>query len=228
MLKAQFRTRRGGDRSPRTIAKVGYIKRVMALTVCCSIAATGLTLVSLHRASATISYGPSRSEVADICQPPFGFGMRPGVLLIHGGGWVGGDKAAYSDRCRALARQGYTVMNVNYRLATGAPEHAWPAALDDACMAFGWMQKNAPALDLDSKRIGVLGDSAGGQLAIFLGVDGRRSGIRCVVEESGPVDLLTAPSFVAAVSPAVFLAQPIQTTYRNASPCSLLAETPCP
>jgi acetyl esterase/lipase len=165
-----------------------------------------------------VSYGPLPGEVADICQPFLGFGARPGVLLIHGGGWAGGDKAAYSDRCQDLARQGYTVMNINYRLADGEPGHAWPAALDDAHMALGWMQKNASALDLDSKRIGVLGDSAGGQLAIFLGVNGRRFGIRCVVEESGPVDLLTAPSFVAAVSPAVFLAQPIQTTYRNASP----------
>ncbi len=187
-----------------------------------------LLLAADAGAPTAVQYGPLHDEAADICRPDLAAGPRPGVLLIHGGGWVGGDKATNGERCRDLAQAGLTVMNINYRLADGTPQHAWPAALDDAHLALAWMRRNARTIGLDRQRIAVVGDSVGGQLAVFLGADGRGSGIRCVIEESGPVDLPTAPSFTAAVSPSVFPAQPLAAAYRSASPIFAITKDTVP
>jgi acetyl esterase/lipase len=139
----------------------------------------------------------------------------PAILLIHGGGWLGGDKVALSQRCHLLAGYGYLVVNINYRLANGTPNHSWPAALEDARRALTWIQANADSLGVDRKRIGVIGESVGGELALLLGQTG---GVRCVVSESAPTDLLTAPSFTSVISPLVFTSKPIEDDYRTASP----------
>ena len=175
-------------------------------------------------AAPDVQYGPLPSQRADVCRPVIDMGPRPGILMIHGGGWIAGDKSAYNATCRDFARLGYTVVNINYRLANTKPENACPAALDDARLALGWMKASAASLGLDPKRIGIFGDSSGAQLALFLGAAGFREGVKCVVEVSGPVDLLTAPSFVALVSPSVFSGFRTEATYRSASPIFLLGK----
>ena len=175
-----------------------------------------------------VKYGPLAEENAEICQPRMDLGPRPAVLMIHGGGWMGGDKAGLSQRCRALAARGYTVVNINYRLVNGEPDHSWPAALDDARQALGWIRANADTLEVDAARVGVMGDSVGGELALFLGAGGRHSGVRCTVVESGPVDLLTAPSFTAKIDPMVFTAKPIEDAYRSASPVYTITHASAP
>jgi acetyl esterase len=88
---------------------------------------------------------------------------RPGPLLLylHGGGWVFGSPATYDGVCRFIARHARVrVLSASYRLA---PEHRFPAAVDDARAALEWTTANADALGAD--RVGVGGDSAGGNLA---------------------------------------------------------------
>ncbi len=89
---------------------------------------------------------------------------RPGLLVwFHGGGWVLGDIDTHDDVCRTLNnRTGHTVLSVDYRLA---PEHPFPAGLDDCVQATTWAFENADALGIDAARIAVGGDSAGGNLA---------------------------------------------------------------
>jgi acetyl esterase len=96
---------------------------------------------------------------------------QPCLLFLHGGGWVLGSLATHDALCRALARRlGAAVLAVDYRLA---PEHPYPAALEDALAALRWLAEAGPALDLDPARIAVGGDSAGGNLAAVLALMGR-------------------------------------------------------
>lgn len=98
-------------------------------------------------------------------------GSGPGLLYLHGGGWVFGSIDSHDGICRRLANLAQCrVLAVDYRLA---PEHPFPAALDDAVAAMAWMAANAAGLGIDPARIAVGGDSAGGNLAAVLALMGR-------------------------------------------------------
>ena len=87
---------------------------------------------------------------------------RPAIVSIHGGGWVYGDKERYQYYCMNLAQRGFTVVNFSYRLA---PEHIFPAALEDVNDVFVWIAEHGRQYQIDTDRLFVVGDSAGGQLA---------------------------------------------------------------
>lgn len=87
----------------------------------------------------------------------------PLVLYFHGGGWVCGDLDTHDQTCRALARSsGARVLSVEYRLA---PEHPFPAPVEDAFAAFRYVAANAATLGVDPQRIAIAGESSGGHLA---------------------------------------------------------------
>lgn len=87
----------------------------------------------------------------------------PLVIYLHGGGWVVGDVDTHDHVCRTIAsKAGMAVLSVDYRLA---PEHKFPAALDDAQAATTWAFENADVLGVDPARLAIAGDSAGGNLA---------------------------------------------------------------
>ena len=87
----------------------------------------------------------------------------PGLVFLHGGGWVTGDLETHDRLCRRLAAHGkIRVVAIDYRLA---PEHRYPAAVDDALAAFRHVAHEAPHFGIDPTRLGVGGDSAGGNLA---------------------------------------------------------------
>jgi acetyl esterase len=90
-------------------------------------------------------------------------GRLPVLVYFHGGGWTLGSLATYDSLCRALARDGGSlVASVDYRLA---PEHPFPAAVEDAHLALEWVARNADDFGGDARRLAVGGDSAGGTLA---------------------------------------------------------------
>jgi acetyl esterase len=87
----------------------------------------------------------------------------PLVFYFHGGGWCVGDLASYDVLCRELAHQsGAAVLSVDYALA---PEHPFPAAVNDALRAVEWSLENAALLGVDPARFALMGDSAGGTLS---------------------------------------------------------------
>lgn len=90
-------------------------------------------------------------------------GPAPALVYFHGGGWILGDVDSYDPVVRALTRaSGVAWVSVGYRRP---PEDPYPAAVDDAVAAVRWVAARAAALGLDPARIGVAGDSAGGQIA---------------------------------------------------------------
>lgn len=116
---------------------------------------------------------------------------RPAVLLIHGGAWRAGDKATFEPEARKLAAKGWVAFSINYRLDEPT---AFPAEIDDVQTAVRWVRSHAAEYRVDPKRIGALGESAGGHLAGLLATLGEGSQevgarIRVAVSWSGPMDL---------------------------------------
>lgn len=126
--------------------------------------------------------------------------LLPVVALIHGGGWVNGDRLGYAAQAIQLARTGdYAAVTVGYRL-TG--EAAWPAQVHDCKAAIRWIRAHAGELRLDPEKIAVWGSSAGGHLSSLLGTSGGvkelegglgpntkfSSHVQCVVNLCGPED----------------------------------------
>ncbi|NMO03175.1 alpha/beta hydrolase [Gordonia sp. TBRC 11910] len=98
----------------------------------------------------------------------------PALLYLHGGGFILGTLDGVDELCRTIARtSGWTVVSLEYRLA---PEHPYPAALDDALDAFAWLHESAATLGIDSDLIAVGGDSAGGNLTAATCLDLRERG----------------------------------------------------
>jgi acetyl esterase/lipase len=176
---------------------------------------------------------PGRKERADVYLPE---GLptsqrAPAVVIIHGGGWSGGDKRASREINIGtnLALNGYVGMSINYALSTGG-KTTWPQNLFDCKTAVRWLRKNADRLRVNPDRIGVIGGSAGGHLAAMLAVTGPADRldppgpygefscrVQCAVDLYGPADLLArgdakmlgktraeAPELYRAASPTTY------------------------
>src|SRR5262249_13521000 len=106
---------------------------------------------------------------------------QPALVFFHGGGWVRGSLNSHDIVCRALAnRAGCVVVSVDYRMA---PEHVFPAAVDDSVAATRWVAEPAVELGVDARRIAVAGDSAGGNLAAVVALVLRDSGGPALVHQ---------------------------------------------
>ncbi|MCZ2147400.1 MAG: alpha/beta hydrolase [Bryobacterales bacterium] len=114
--------------------------------------------------------GPE-AEIPVRVYTPESLAPRPGLVFFHGGGWVLCGLETHDVACRAIARRaGAVVVSVDYRLA---PEHRFPAAVNDCYAALEWTAANAGPLDIDGRRISVGGDSAGGNLAAAVALKSR-------------------------------------------------------
>jgi acetyl esterase/lipase len=103
-------------------------------------------------------------------------GALPGLVYLHGGGLIAGGITTHDAMCRTLvAESGCGIVAVDYRLA---PEHPFPAAIEDCAAAAAWVAAEAGALGLDPARLGIGGDSAGATLAALVCQAARAGGPR--------------------------------------------------
>ncbi|MET0262693.1 MAG: alpha/beta hydrolase [Rariglobus sp.] len=116
----------------------------------------------------------------------------PCVVMIHGGGWDSGNREQLPAVNHHLARLGYAVAAVGYRLA---PETKWPGQADDITTAVAYLKANAPALGIDPTRLVLMGRSAGGQLASAVAYGYPDTSVRGVVSFYGPHDQVFAWGF---------------------------------
>ena len=129
----------------------------------------------------------SESLRLDACVPP-GPGPFPAVVLVHGGGWSGGDRTRVArPLLEPLTRAGVAWLSIDYRLA---PQHHYPAPVEDVEAAVRWVKARARSLRIDPGRVALLGESAGGHLvaaAVVRMTDATR--VAAVVPVFAPVDL---------------------------------------
>jgi len=148
-------------------ARIGAAKRFKAF---------GGESEALARVEEVLIPGPAGDLRARLYASERG-GLRPALIYFHGGGWVIGSVETHDPICRSLAKEsGAVVISVDYRLA---PEHKFPAAVEDAHAAAKWVCSNAQRLGIDASRIVISGDSAGGNLAAVVA-------LRCR-DDGGPV-----------------------------------------
>lgn len=103
----------------------------------------------------------------DVFSPTQAESLRPGIVMIHGGGWKSGDKELQIPMAIALAEKGYVTSVVEYRLS---PEAQYPAAIHDVKEAIRWLKVHANEIGLDTTQIAISGSSAGGQIAALVGM----------------------------------------------------------
>jgi acetyl esterase/lipase len=129
---------------------------------------------------------------------PEGDGPFPCVVMFHGGAWSMGSRKDLSSVIEMIAARGFVTATASYRLA---PKHQFPAQIQDARSAVRFLRAKAKDYKIDSERIGTCGFSAGGHLALLLGLAGKVDGwdaganletsckVKCVIDFFGPADL---------------------------------------
>ncbi|WP_236625082.1 alpha/beta hydrolase [Rhodopirellula sp. SWK7] len=110
---------------------------------------------------------------------------RPAVVVVHGGGWLVGDKWSLGSYSKHLAEMGLCVLNINYRLA---PYSKFPAQVDDVREALLFLTDHADELSIDRQRIGMFGYSAGGHLSALVGVMADEPGEVQITSSDWPID----------------------------------------
>lgn len=135
----------------------------------------------------------------DLARPATGDGPFPAVVVIHGGAWRQGNKADMRPILPQFAQRGYVAISPQYRFC---PKDAFPAQIYDVKAAVRWLKLNAKKYKVDPDRLGAIGFSAGGHLALMLGLTGPADGlegevsvgapdsrVKAVVNYFGPTDL---------------------------------------
>ena len=122
---------------------------------------------------------------------PDGAGPFPAAILVHGGGWVAGDKQQYITYLfQPLTDAGFAWFSINYRLA---PQFKFPADADDVEAAIRFVKANASKYKVDTRRMALIGESAGGHLVSYVGARNRPDAhVAAVVSMYGVHDFITA------------------------------------
>jgi acetyl esterase/lipase len=134
----------------------------------------------------------------DLARPASAKAPTPVLVFIHGGAWQY-EGRAFSNEIQRAARRGYAALRIRYRLMDiqddGRARYPFPAQLEDVTAALDWIAENAQEKNFDTKRVGLVGMSAGGQLALLAGLDrsseeNGKLNVRGIVNYYGPTDFV--------------------------------------
>jgi acetyl esterase/lipase len=190
---------------------------------------------------------PDRGEKLDLYLPSTrpASTRSPAIVIIHGGGWVGGDKAASREfkTATTFVEHGYVCVSINYLLGKGS----WPTNLLDCKNAVRFLRSRADELQIDPDRIGVIGGSAGGHLALMVAYTadvaeleppqpypGVSSRVSCVVDLYGITNLLTRHKTdptgkpLSATTKAAAMLEYDEAKWRAASPVTYVSPKTVP
>lgn len=149
-----------------------------------------LSMACAMEVQINLEYGKAGDEalLLDIYGPK-GEGFFPGVVIVHGGGWSSGDKRAdITSLFEPIADSNIVCYAINYRLA---PKNHWPACYEDVLTAIKWVRANALKHKTDPNRIGIVGYSAGGQLALLAALKANKeTSLKAAVGLAVPSDLV--------------------------------------
>jgi acetyl esterase len=131
---------------------------------------------------------------------PDGDGPFPAVIIVHGGGWARGDKRSYvTPLLDTLTKANFVWFSIEYRMA---PEFQFPAPAEDAMAAVQWVWANAAKYRVSISRVVLLGESAGAQIAAYVGARyGKTLGLAAVVDFYGPNDMVVQAAKERSSSP---------------------------
>ena len=131
----------------------------------------------------------------DMARPLTGTAPFPAVIHFHGGGWQAGDKSHGHKRIIKLAQAGYVAVSVGYRFA---PQYKWPEQIYDAKAAVRFLREHAKEFNIDPDRIGAVGDSAGGYLALMLGFTENAEGMEGNTSSKTSSNVIAVATFCSA------------------------------
>ena len=214
-------------------------------------AVIGIQFISTARAEVEIEnnivYGKGGAEELklDMARPD-GAGPFPAFVLIHGGGWSGGNRASFHGLAIEAAKRGYVAMTISYRLTqpdttTKLGKVPFPAQINDCKCAVRWLRANADKYHVDKNRIAVGGGSAGGHLSLLVGLtdashklegDGghadQSSRVQAIVNIFGPTDMAELWKTSRDARPFVkgLIGEPDSSSaaYKAASPVTYISE----
>ncbi|MGF7078640.1 alpha/beta hydrolase fold domain-containing protein [Mucilaginibacter sp. UYCu711] len=147
------------------------------------VAGKTLTYINYADTALTLNYYPSQLA-----------GKKPCVIVVHGGSWAKGDKAQLPELNSYLARKGYNVVSIDYRMA---PKYKNPAAVMDLKEALTYLRKESNQLNIDTNNFILLGRSAGAQIALLAAYTLHDKGIKGVIDFYGPADMVWGYSLPA-------------------------------
>lgn len=146
--------------------------------------------------------------------------LRPCVVVIHGGGWAGGQREDVELFAKFFASRdggGHVAASISYRLA---PQHAWPAQIIDCADAVRYLRNHASEYGIDPNRIGAMGFSAGAHLALMLAVADAGDGLGIELAADDPVTIAKGPQPTAKVQAAVSVVGPVKLDAADISPAA--------
>jgi acetyl esterase/lipase len=201
----------------RLVARLGTliaaVLTAVTLASTTGLASAGATSAATESQTA-IQYGPEPFQVLDLHMPDAAAfpGRRPLIMYVHAGGWVSGERTAVPEAAMAQVARGYALATIDYRLATVDPDgrtiSSFPGVIWDVKRAIRFAKSNAKTWHIDPRRVVLMGASAGGHLAAFVGATRnkfeppdlapttsaeRDSSVRGVVDWVGPTDLVSFP-----------------------------------
>ena len=217
--------------------KVKYV--VLALLLCLAMLTPAATASAASKAktkhTSTFYYGAkgdnSRSIRATYYKGKASYSSKRWVMVIHGGYWRAGDKtdSSLTPAIKVLTNAGYTVFNVNYPLLN-PPSVPWATTKAGVFDALTWIRANANYFNIDANKGALYGHSAGGHLALQLGLDGgRANGIKAIVTTGAPADPVRVAGNVRGLRPSEPATSAMKKLYDmqvKATDCEITDTTP--
>jgi acetyl esterase/lipase len=151
-----------------------------AIAICLTVVLVGSTEVEVEMREKIVYSKVGDRELLLDAFVPKREGNLPAVLVVHGGAWRSGNRQQLRTYAKELAKRGIVCFAIDYRLA---PEHKFPAQIEDCREAVKWIRANATEFKVDTERLGAIGYSAGGHLVCLLATTGEKP-----KEENGNVD----------------------------------------